>query len=283
MSPIRIIILVIAAAAALGAAFLVQRMSTPDTVTKTVLQDQLVVETREVSEVKVLTANKDFAIGDTIAEADLVWAPWPKANLVEGYFTEAEMPDAITSVAGSVARAPIFQREPILPQRIVNKGDTSLMTALLRPGMRAVSVEISAESASGGFILPNDRVDLILTREIKGQGGQGDRTAATTIAQNIRVLAIDQTFKAAADEEEIRTTQIGNTATLELTPKEAELIAMAQLMGRISLTLRPLNESSEEGARGSRLDLLEGDSSGTGQGVMIVRNGRATISGAGGN
>lgn len=282
MSPIRIIILVIAAAAALGAAFLVQRMSAPQTVTETVTRDQLVVETREVSEVKVLTANKDFAVGDTIAANDLVWAPWPKANLVTGYYTETEAPDAITTVAGSVARAPIFQREPIQPQRIVNKQDKSLMTALLSPGMRAVSVEISAESASGGFILPNDRVDLILTREVKGQNGQRDRTVATTIAQNIRVLAIDQTF-VQSTEEGAGSTKIGNTATLELKPKEAELIAMSQLMGRISLTLRPLAESQEGLARGSRLDLLEGDSSGTGQGVMIIRNGKATISGAGGN
>lgn len=282
MSPIRIIILIIAAAAALGAAFLVQRMSTPETITNTVTQDKLVVETREVSEVKVLTANKDFAIGDTIAANDLVWSPWPKENLVTGYFTETETPDAITTVAGSVARAPIFQREPILPQRIVNKGDNGLMTALLSPGMRAVSVEISAESASGGFILPNDRVDLILTREVKGQGTQKDRTVATTIAQNIRVLAIDQTFVQPVVEG-AAPTQIGNTATLELTPKEAELIAMSQLMGRISLTLRPLDESREDIGRGSRLDMLEGDSSGTGEGVMIIRNGKATISGVGGN
>ncbi len=283
MSPIRIIILIIAAAAALGAAFLVQRMSTPQTVTNTVTQDKLVVETREVSEVKVLTANRDFVVGETIAANDIIWSPWPKANLVPGYFTETETPEAMTTVTGSVVRAPIFKGEPILPQRIVNKGDKSLMTALLSPGMRAVSVEISAESASGGFILPNDRVDLILTREVKGNGGQSDRTAATTIAQNIRVLAIDQTFAQSTTEEGGVPTQIGNTATLELTPKEAELIAMSQLMGRISLTLRPLDESREGASRGSRLDLLEGDTSGTGQGVMIIRNGKATISGAGGN
>ena len=280
MSPMRIIILVGAAGAAIGAAILVRSMSAaPAPVTNTVFENQTSFLDREVSEVQVLVAKRDLAIGAVLASDDLEWAPWPEKNVVEGYSTESDAPDAMETLAGSVVKTPIYEREPVLPQKLVLKGETGLMAALLKPGMRAVSLEISEESASGGFILPNDYVDVILTHEQKVQTENAIRDVpiSTTIMKNVRVLAIDQIFK--QDEDGV-SSQIGNTATLEVTSKEAELVALSSRIGTISLSLRPWSDASEAIARESRVDLLE--AGGSGGGVTIIRNGKAQ-SGLGGS
>ena len=155
MSPIRLIILIGAAVAAIAAAFLVRNLAqAPAPTIQT--EQQTVVETREVSETKVLVARRDLDIGDLVTVDDLEWADWPEKSIVAGYRTETDSPEAIEELAGSVVRVPIFENEPILPRKLVKKGDTGTMAALIEPGMRAMSVEISTESASGGFILPND-------------------------------------------------------------------------------------------------------------------------------
>lgn len=280
MSPMRLIILVGAAIAAMAAAFLVRNMAEPTTVTQTVTELQTEIQTKEVSEVKVLVARRDMAIGDRLATSDFEWAPWPEMNIVEGYLTEADNSDAIERMAGAIVRIPIYNREPILPQKLVLADDSSLMAALLSPGMRAISVEISTESASGGFILPNDKVDVILTHEVQVQTDQMvmERPISTTIIKNVRVLAIDQVFK---PDEGGGSSQIGNTATLEVSDKEAELVALSQRMGTLSLSLRPWSDAGEAMARDSRTDMLGG---GGGQGgVTIYRNGAATAATLGGS
>lgn len=282
MSPMRLIILVGAALAAMAAAFLVRNMAEPTTVTQTVTELQTQIETREVSEVKVLVARRDMAIGDRLATADFEWAPWPEKNIVEGYLTEADNSDAIEKMAGAIVRIPIYKREPILPQKLVLADQSSLMAALLAPGMRAMSVEISTESASGGFILPNDKVDVILTHEVQVQTDQMlvERPVSTTIIKNVRVLAIDQVFK---PDEAGGSSQIGNTATLEVSDTEAELVALSQRMGTLSLSLRPWSDAGEEMARDSRTDLLGSGGSGGRGGVTIYRNGAATSATLGGS
>ena len=280
MSPMRLIILVGAAIAAMAAAFLVRNMAEPTTVTQTVTELQTEIQTKEVSEVKVLVARRDMAIGDRLATSDFEWAPWPEMNIVKGYLTEADNSDAIERMAGAIVRIPIYNREPILPQKLVLADDSSLMAALLSPGMRAISVEISTESASGGFILPNDKVDVILTHEVQVQTDQMvmERPISTTIIKNVRVLAIDQVFK---PDEGGGSSQIGNTATLEVSDKEAELVALSQRMGTLSLSLRPWSDAGEAMARDSRTDMLGG---GGGQGgVTIYRNGAATSATLGGS
>ena len=274
MSPMRLIILIGAAAAAIAAAFLVRNISQPRTVTETVTQQQTVVQTKEVSETHVLVAAHDLVVGELVSPGDLEWAPWPEKNVVEGYKTEEADADAITELAGSVVRIPIYADEPILPQKLVMKGETGFMAALLSPGMRAISVEISTESASGGFILPDDRVDVILTYEAQVATAEAvlDRPVTKTILQNVRVLAIDQVFSQGESESP---SQIGNTATLEVRPEEAELIAHAQRLGTISLSLRPWSDARDTGSRGARTDLLEGGGS-PGTGITIYRNGQAS-------
>lgn len=282
MSPMRIIILLLALAAAGGAAFLVLQLSKPQIQTQTLTKDNLVVQEREVSEVDVLTVTRDFAVGETIAAEDLKWSPWPKANVVEGYFVETTVPASIETLAGSVVKAALYKGEPVLPQKIVQKGEQGLLAALLAPEMRAVSIEISAESASGGFVLPNDRVDLILTYDQKSDPDRGltERTISTTVIQNVRVLAIDQNYATNAEGE---TARLGSTATIEVSPHEAELVAMAQRVGDVSLSLRPLDTQISGSDRAPRTDLLEGTAGAAGAGVTIIRNGQRSPAGMGGN
>lgn len=273
MSPMRLIILIGAAAAAVAAAFLVRGISQPRTVVQTVTEQQTLLQTTEVSETHVLVAKHDLLVGELLSPDDFEWAAWPKKNVVDGYKTEEDNPDAINELTGSVVRIGIYADEPILPQKLVMKGETGFMAALLSPGMRAISVEISTESASGGFILPDDRVDVILTYDTQVATADAvlDRPVTETILQNVRVLAIDQVFSQGESES---ATQIGNTATLEVGPAEAELIAHAQRLGTISLSLRPWSDAADTGSRGARTDLLRGGS--TGNGITIYRNGQAT-------
>jgi pilus assembly protein CpaB len=284
MSPIRLIILIVAAGAAILAAFLVKGMSAPTTVTQVVTDQTTVVETREVSEVQILVARRDLSVGDLLAPDDFEWAAWPEKNVVEGYRTEEEHPDALEELAGSIVRSKIYEREPILPQKLVIKGDSGVMAALVGPGMRAATVEVSTESASGGFILPDDRVDVILTHEVEIANDDFvvERPVTTTIMSNVRILAVDQVFR---QDEVGAESFIANTATLEVSPREAELLALAERMGALSLSLRPWSDTSDRTQRVSRTDLLDVANpyeNGKG-GVTIYRNGQAAAANLGGS
>lgn len=280
MSPVRLIFLIGAAIAAIAAAFLVRNLvdATPSQPVQST-----VVETVEVSETKVLVAARDLMIGDVVTVDDLEWADWPEDNVVEGYLTEESSPEAIEEWAGTVVRIPMFELEPILTKKLVAKGDTGTMAALVKPGMRAISVEISTESASGGFILPNDYVDVIMTYQMTFVGPDGapaEQTTSETILQNVRVLAIDQIHT--KDSETEGPYQVGNTATLEVNNKEAELIALAERKGRLTLSLRPWSDVGDTFERDARVDLLETGGSSNG-GIKIYRSGKATSAGPGGS
>jgi pilus assembly protein CpaB len=256
-------------------------MSQPQVVTQTLTRDKTVVQTEQVSEIKVLTAKRDFAIGEQIKADDLQWSVWPEKGVAEGQFTETAAPNAIEEITGAVVKMPIYKLEPVMPQRIVKRGEAGLLPVLMGADMRAVSVGISPESASGGFILPNDRVDLILTYEQTPSATNGiseARTVSKIILQNVRVLAIDQAYAPGAPEE---STRIGRTATLEVTPEEAELVALSQSKGQLSLALRPLSEHAVTAPRTPRLELNGGDEAGNA--VMIIRNSQPTLTAMGSN
>lgn len=282
MSPMRLIILILALAAAGGAAFLVMRMSQPRVLTQTVTRDQLVVEEREVSEVEVLTVTRDFAVGERIKENDLVWAPWPKANVVAGFFVKSTAPASIQELAGAVVKQALYKGEAVIAQKVVKKGEQGLLASLMDPGMRAVSIEISAESASGGFVLPNDRVDIILAYEQNADPERGipPRSVATTIVTNVRVLAIDQNF---STDQKGETSRIGRTATLEVSPSEVELLALARQKGEVSLSLRPLDQEISGTDRNARTELLGLETDPSITSITIIRNSRPAPAGVGGN
>lgn len=198
-----------------------------------------VVEAAPTAE--VLIAETEIPMGSVVTAEALSWRQWPEAGAA-GFITKAEQPDAITEITGAIARQPIVSGEPIRLQKIVKADGSGFMSAILPAGMRAVATEISAETGAGGFILPNDRVDVILTRrdEGGGEGGGGEAFSSSTILTNVRVLAIDQ----ATVEQDGQKVVVGRTATLELYPRQTEILALARQLGTLSLALRSLSDSN---------------------------------------
>jgi pilus assembly protein CpaB len=200
--------------------------------------------------VEVLIAKSDIGLGQIVKPDDLQWASWPAANASGSLINRASKADAIQEIAGSIVRTPFFAGEPIREQKLVKANGSGFMAAILPTGMRAVSTEISPETGAGGFILPNDRVDVILTRRDRGQEGKGgDLATSEIILTNIRVLAIDQAPK----EKEGTNTLVGRTATLELKPEQAETLTRSRQNGSLSLALRSITDvNNTEGRAGER-------------------------------
>jgi len=185
----------------------------------------------------VLVASSDLPPGRQLTIGDVRWQDWPRSAVDSSFITREETPDLNGFVAGAVVRAPLVSGEPLTTTKVVHADSAGFMAATLTPGMRALSIGISTESGAGGFILPNDRVDVLLTQQA---GSDSHHFHARTVLSDVRVLAVDQTFKEDKDQKVV----LAKTATLELSPREAEIVNKAQASGTISLSLRPLAESS---------------------------------------
>jgi pilus assembly protein CpaB len=188
--------------------------------------------------VDILVAKSEIGLGQTVKPEDLQWQTWPTASASGAFVKRNERPDATTQIAGMIARSPFITGEPIREQKLVKADGSGFMAAILPTGMRAISTEISPETGAGGFILPNDRVDVILTRRIKNaeHPNQPDVVVAEVVLANIRVLAIDQAPK----EKDGQTTVVGKTVTLELKPDQIPVLASARQAGTLSLALRSI-------------------------------------------
>jgi pilus assembly protein CpaB len=188
--------------------------------------------------VDVLVAKSDIGLGQAVKPEDLQWQTWPAATASNSFIRRNERPDATTQIVGSIARSPFIAGEPIRDPKLVKANGSGFMAAILPTGMRAVSTEISPETGAGGFILPNDRVDVILSKRDKSgdHGGSAEVINAEVILSNIRVLAIDQAPK----EKDGQNTVVGKTVTLELKPEQAETLARARQTGTLSLALRSI-------------------------------------------
>jgi pilus assembly protein CpaB len=214
----------------------------------------------QVETVDVLVAKADINLGQTAKPEDLVWQTWPKGAASGSFITRNSRPDAITQIAGSIARTPIMAGEPIREQKLVKADGSGFMAAILPTGMRAVSTEISAETGAGGFILPNDRVDVLLTRRIKNPVPTlPDLVHSEVVLANVRVLAIDQAPK----EKDGQTTVLGKTVTLELRPQQTIDLAAARQAGTLSLALRSIADanstevgSDEQARRGVSINVV---------------------------
>ena len=229
MSMTRILILVAALGAAGLAAFLVRGL---------VAGGPNPAQAVNIETTEILVASKAISVGSKIMPGDLKWSGWPKSAMAPSYMAQDANPQALEDSAnGFVARAPLLPGEPVTTTKIVKADGAGFMAAVLTPGSRAVSVKVSAETGAGGFILPNDRVDVILTRKL-GNDDQGVPSfRSMTVLRSIRVLAIDQTAKEEGDSNSI----VGKTATLEMNPKQAEVVALAEAMGDLHLSLRSLS------------------------------------------
>ena len=201
----------------------------------------VMTEAPKVDTVNVLVANKDITPGQAIASGDLRWEAWPKGSANDAFVTKESSPDAMGEFTGAVARGAFFDGEPMRQAKIVKAGRGGYLSALLPSGMRAISTKTSPQTGAGGFILPNDRVDVIMTRRAKN--GQDDEFVTETILGNVRVLAIDQTV----EEKDGEPVKVGETATLQLTQKQAEVLTVAQQMAdRLSLSLRSVEDSKSD-------------------------------------
>jgi pilus assembly protein CpaB len=197
----------------------------------------------QLQTVDVLVAKSDIGLGQTVAPTDMQWQTWPAATASNSFIRRNDRPEATTELAGSIARAPFIAGEPIREPKLIKANGSGFMAAILPPGMRAVSTEISPETAAGGFILPNDRVDVILTRREKNpdRNASADIVVPEIILSNIRVLAIDQAPK----EKDGQNSVVGKTVTLELKPEQAPLLAAARQAGTLSLALRSIADVNQ--------------------------------------
>ena len=186
--------------------------------------------------VDVLVAKGDIGLGQAVKADDLQWQTWPAATASGTFIKRTDRPEATTQIAGMIARAPFIAGEPIREPKLVKADGSGFMAAILPSGMRAISTEISAETGAGGFILPNDRVDVILTKREKAQSSGTDVVNSEVILSNVRVLAIDQAPK----EKEGQNAVVGKTVTLELKPEQTETLARARQGGTLSLALRSI-------------------------------------------
>jgi pilus assembly protein CpaB len=187
-----------------------------------------------VPQKSVLVTRGQIARGQKLKTTDLAWQPWPEAGIDEAYIQAGTKP--IEAFAGRLAREPFGPGEPITEAKTVEPGNGGVLAAVLRPGMRAVSVPVNNTSDVSGFIFPGDQVDVVVTETLPTIAGNAvTRRAAETVLQDVRVVAVDQKLDNKTGE-----VVIAKNATLEVTPKQSEIIALASEMGKLSLSLRSL-------------------------------------------
>ncbi|NNG05167.1 MAG: Flp pilus assembly protein CpaB [Inquilinus sp.] len=197
------------------------------------------IEVATTPERMVLVTRTNLPRGLIVRPENLAWQAWPTDNLPQSYAVQGARD--IQEFIGSVVRVEMAAGEPVTDVKMVKPGERGFMAAVLKPGMRAVSVPISDTRASAGFISPGDRVDVILTHEPGGGGDGRGRMVSETIFKDVLVLAIDQAL--ATPEGQAR---IGKTATLEVTPRLAEAFTLMTQLGTITLVLRPLEAVDQE-------------------------------------
>ena len=229
----RILLLLVALLAGGLAAYLATQAGQPASGPASPQEPEVIAEPR----IQVLVATAPIGVGERLSAANMSWIEWPQTAVRDDYISQASMPEALTEMQGVVARFEIFEGDPIRQQKLV-RTEQGYLSAVLDKGMRGVSIPIDADSASGGFIVPNDHVDVILTRE----------GIAETIVSNVRVLAINTRLgeigaSGAPQNPENPRAEIFDgaaIATLELDPGQAETVVNARNAGQLSLSLRSI-------------------------------------------
>jgi pilus assembly protein CpaB len=196
----------------------------------------------QIATTEILVAKNDVGIGSARSDQDIEWQKWPESASNPAFIRKSEHPDALQQFVGAIVRVPMAAGEPVRENKVIRGKGSGYMAAILPSGMRAYSTEISPETGAGGFILPNDRVDVILSgrdREAEKATGVESHVSAT-ILTDVRVLAIDQLVQ----EKDGQRVVVGKTATLELSQRQAEILAAARQTGVLSLTLRSIVDAN---------------------------------------
>src|SRR4029077_14671258 len=183
----------------------------------------------------VLVARNAITRGQILKPQDFSWQVWPEGGIDRNYIQAGTRP--AEAFAGWVARGPFVPGEPIIEAKIVSPGSRGFLDAALAPGMRAVSVPVTATSGISGFVFPGDQVDILITHPlpVSGTSNEAQHQASETVLHDVRVIAVDQKLDSKGSE-----ALVARTATLEVTPKQSEMIAVASEMGKLSLSLRSL-------------------------------------------
>lgn len=250
MNVVRIVVIVVALGIAGLTAFLVKNFLESQQAS---LQSKApAVEARPAPTVEVLLAERDMSAGTLVTTKDFRWQPWPEGQTNANFIIKSGQVDQIKEYEGAAVRRAIIAGEPIIAGKLVRKSEGGFLPAVLNPGMRAVSLAVDAVSGASGFVLPGSLVDVILTEQYTPTGGgEGSsaglrRVVGETILPAARVIAIDQT---ADDLDE--SPKLSRTVTLEVSPKQAEMLNVAKSMGQLSLALRsagnPLEDNTSKG------------------------------------
>ena len=239
MKAARLVVLTVAIAAGGVAALLAGRSDKPPEVMPEPMA--------KIDTIDVLVARSDISMGTAVSPGDVQWQAWSASAETGNFIRKSDRPQAIEHLAGQIARMPFVAGEPIREAKLVNSKGSGFTAAILPTGMRAVSTQISPETSAGGFVLPNDHVDVILSRRERDAdktGGGGESHTSESVLNNIRVLAIDQNV----EEKNGQKVVVGKTATLELTPSQAETLALSQQLGSLSLAFRSITNASHDDA-----------------------------------
>lgn len=273
MSNTRVIFLGVALGSAALAAFLAKGFLTPPEAPK-----QQVVEVNTVEMSEILVVKQEVQQGQQITRAALGWQTWPQESVRKSMITKSSDAKAREKFIGAHARIPLFEGDPVSEKKLVLPGSSGFMAAILPKGHRAVSVRISEATGAGGFILPNDRVDVLVTRKQTFEGS-GSTTVTELVLSNVKVLAVNQSLGQTADGQQY---VIGKTATLELQPTQAEVLAKVETSGQLTLTLRSIADSGTKkmGDDGPKLSPQYAKGGGTGNAIEIFRYGVKSLSAA---
>ncbi|MEO1135599.1 MAG: Flp pilus assembly protein CpaB [Pseudomonadota bacterium] len=208
---------------------------------------QIVEPVREET-VRVLISSRDIQRGERLTLEDTNWVAWPKKAVQPTFITD-ENSEAREELESAVARSLIVNGEPIVNAKVIRAGSSGLMAAILSPGMRAVTMRVSPETSSGGFILPGDKVDILFTTGRRGG-------AARTIFEDVRVLAVDALFSENTESAHVP----GANVTLEMAPTDAQTFTASRESGTLSLALRsifkPENEMQATERRSSNVSVI---------------------------
>ncbi|ESQ74900.1 Flp pilus assembly protein CpaB [Asticcacaulis sp. AC402] len=306
MKASRYVVMGVAAVAAILLAFLVRGMIAGNGAQEA---KATVEKAPAVATARVLIATRELKAGTRLSEGDLTWQEWPVTSLNPAYIVDGGMPagapgtegaapakdgekakgeveekvaDVTQAVAdkiapsptkeayvGGVAREDILANEPIIDAKIVRADEGGFMAVMLQPGMRALAVPVSVDNTAGGFILPGDRVDILVTHQTPSASGRGTVDTVQPVLRNIRVLAIDQAVSTDKDKQSV----IGATATLEVSPTDGQVVTLAKASGTLSLMLRSYADA--QGPSGAVTMVPTGGAEGD-QPVRVYRNGQAT-------
>ena len=253
MKPVQLILIGVASVAALGAGFMIMNMNSQPAP----VAGQSAAVVPQIKLKKVLVARETIPMGSALGDGRIAWQDWPADSVSQGFILDDEAPEALKEYAPTIARATFFPGEPIREAKIV-RSDSGYLSAILPAGKRAMAIRVQAETSAGGFILPNDRVDVI-------SNYQKDKEQVTeTVLKNVRILAIDQVI----EEQEGQKAQVGQTATLELTEAQVEVVTEAKSLAsnKLILVLRSIEDAQER----------EGKARKRGRGkVKIIRYGQS--------